>query len=48
MTVPQAAHAAEMFSPKVLYPYHYGDTKIEELKEKLKDSGIDVRIRQMQ
>lgn len=48
MTVPQAIHAAEMFSPKVLYPYHYGDTKIEELKEGLKDSSIDVRIRQMQ
>lgn len=48
MTVPQAIHAAKMFSPKVLYPYHYGDTKIEELKEGLKSSTIDIRIRQMQ
>lgn len=48
MTVPQAAHAAEMFSPKILYPYHYGDTKVEELKEKLKGSGVEVRIRGMQ
>lgn len=48
MTVPQAAHAAEMFSPKVLYPYHYSNTNIEELKEALKDTAIDVRIRQMQ
>lgn len=48
MTVPQAAHAAEMFSPKILYPYHYGDTKVEELKEKLKGCGVEVRIRGMQ
>lgn len=48
MTVEQAVHAARMFSPKVLYPYHYGDTKIEGLKDALKGSGIDVRIRQMQ
>lgn len=48
MTVPQAAHAAEMFSPKILYPYHYGDTKVEELKEKLKGCGVELRIRGMQ
>lgn len=48
MTVPQATHAAEMFSPKILYPYHYGDTKVEELKEKLKGCGVEVRIRGMQ
>ena len=48
MTVPQAAKAAKMFSPKILYPYHYGDTKIGELKDALKGSGIDVRIRELQ
>ena len=48
MTVPQAARAARMFNPKILYPYHYSDTPIEKLKDELKDSGIDVRIRQMQ
>ena len=48
MTVPQAIHAAKMFSPKILYPYHYGDTKIEEVAEGLKGSGIEVRIREMQ
>lgn len=48
MTVAQAVHAAKMFSPQVLYPYHYGDTKINELTEGLKGSGIDVRIREMQ
>ena len=48
MTVPQAAKAARMFSPKILYPYHYGNTKIGELKDALKGSGIDVRIRELQ
>ncbi|WP_165154094.1 MBL fold metallo-hydrolase [Parabacteroides sp. ZJ-118] len=47
MTVAQAAQAARMFSPKILYPYHYGNTKVEELKEALKGSGIDVRIREL-
>jgi L-ascorbate metabolism protein UlaG (beta-lactamase superfamily) len=49
MTVEQAANAAKMFSPKVLYPYHYGTTAIEGLKNELKcNSEIEVRIRQMQ
>ena len=48
MTVSQAAKAAQMFLPKILYPYHYGDTKIGELKDALKGSGIDVRIRELQ
>lgn len=48
MTVPQAARAARMFSPKVLYPYHYGETPIEQLTDELKGSGIEVRIRNMQ
>lgn len=50
MTVDQAEHAALMIHPKILIPYHYSDTPIEELKEKLdKDnSGIDVEIYPMQ
>lgn len=49
MTIPQAVHAAHMISPRILYPYHYGDTPIEQLKEELKkDKTIEVRIRQLQ
>jgi len=48
MTVSQAAHAAKMITPKVLYPYHFANTDIEKLKDKLKGSGIDVRIRKME
>lgn len=49
MTPVQAAHAAEMIKPRILYPYHYGETKIQDLKDLLKkDKHIDVRIRQLQ
>ena len=49
MTVPQAANAAKMFKPHILYPYHYSNTDIIQLKEALKDlPEIEVRIRQLQ
>lgn len=50
MTVDQAVHAAKMINPNILYPYHYNDTKVEDIKTKLsKDkSDIEVRIKQMQ
>jgi L-ascorbate metabolism protein UlaG (beta-lactamase superfamily) len=49
MTPEMVADAARAFRPKVLYPYHYGDTDTEELVELLKDvPEIEVRIRQMQ
>ena len=31
--------------PKVLFPYHYGQTDVKEITSQLKDSGIEVRIR---
>jgi L-ascorbate metabolism protein UlaG (beta-lactamase superfamily) len=44
----QAAHAAEMFHPKILYPYHTGDTDIAALVKLLaKDKDIEVRVRKM-
>ncbi len=48
MTPEQAAHAAEIIQPKVLFPYHYGQTKIERVAELLKNSKVDVRIRNYQ
>ena len=48
MTVAQAVNAAKMFSPKVLYPYHFGNTDVKPLEGLLKDSGIEVRLREMQ
>ncbi len=49
MTPEMVADAARAFRPKILYPYHYGDTDISKLLELLKnDKGIEVRIRSMQ
>jgi L-ascorbate metabolism protein UlaG (beta-lactamase superfamily) len=48
MTPEMVADAAKAFKPKILYPYHYGDTdtaKLETLLRETKD--IEVRIRQM-
>jgi len=48
MTPEMVADAAKSFRPKILYPYHYGDTDTSELLELLKDEQeIEVRIRQM-
>jgi len=42
------ADAAMAFRPRILYPYHYGDTETSEILKLLKDaSGIEVRIRRM-
>ena len=46
MTPEQCIRAAKVLSPKVLIPYHYGETDLSGLPEAL--PGIDVRIRQMQ
>lgn len=48
MTPEMVAEAAKAFAPKVLYPYHYGQTDPNRLVELLKDAkGIEVRIRKM-
>jgi L-ascorbate metabolism protein UlaG (beta-lactamase superfamily) len=41
----EAAAAARSFQPKILYPYHYGDTDPTRLPGLLEGSGIEVRIR---
>lgn len=45
MTPEMCADAAKMFTPKVLYPYHYGATDTSKLVKLLEGSGIEVRIR---
>ncbi len=47
MTPEMAADAALSFRPKILYPYHFGQSDTGKLVELLKDSGIEVRIRKM-
>ena len=49
MTPEMVADAATAFRPKILYPYHYGDTDTSRIVVLLKDApGIEVRIRRMQ
>jgi L-ascorbate metabolism protein UlaG (beta-lactamase superfamily) len=47
MTPAMVADAAKAFRPKILYPYHFGDTNTNEIVELLKDTGIEVRIRNL-
>lgn len=48
MTPEMVADAARAFQPKILYPYHYGETDTSKLVYLLKDEkGIEVRIRKM-
>ena len=48
MTPEQLAEAARVIRPKVLFPYHYGNTDIQQVVKLLDGSSIDVRIRQYQ
>lgn len=45
MTTDQLVKAAKMVKPKVLFPYHYGQTDVSKLPDQLKGDGIEVRIR---
>ena len=45
MTVEQLVNAARMFKPKVLFPYHYGQTDVSGIPSLLEDESIEVRIR---
>ena len=47
MTPEMVADAAKAFKPKILYPYHFGETETLKLVKLLKDSGTEVRIRKM-
>jgi L-ascorbate metabolism protein UlaG (beta-lactamase superfamily) len=47
MTPEQVAQAALVFKPRILYPYHFGDTDTEELVQMLDGSGIEVRVRDL-
>jgi L-ascorbate metabolism protein UlaG (beta-lactamase superfamily) len=48
MTPEMVADGAKAFKPKILYPYHFGETDTSKLLGLLKDSKeIEVRIRKM-
>jgi Predicted Zn-dependent hydrolases of the beta-lactamase fold len=45
MTPEEAAEAVRGFSPKVVYPYHYGKSDVKAFQKALADTKIDVRLR---
>lgn len=45
MTPEQLIKAALVVKPKVLFPYHYGQTDVSSIPTRLQTEGIDVRIR---
>lgn len=48
MTPDMVANAAKAFRPRILYPYHFGDTDTNELLRLLgAEEGIEVRIRDL-
>jgi L-ascorbate metabolism protein UlaG (beta-lactamase superfamily) len=48
MTPEMVADAAKSFKPRILYPYHYGETDISKIVELMKDTKeVEVRIRKM-
>ena len=49
MTPEMLADAAKAFKPKILYPYHFGQTDPARLQELLRDNPeIEVRVRRLQ
>jgi L-ascorbate metabolism protein UlaG (beta-lactamase superfamily) len=47
MTPEMVANAARSFHPRILYPYHYGQSDTSRLKELLKGEDIEIRIREL-
>jgi L-ascorbate metabolism protein UlaG (beta-lactamase superfamily) len=47
MTPAMVADAAKAFRPKILYPYHYGDTNTDEIVRLMKGTNTEVRIRKL-
>lgn len=48
MTPEMVADAANAFRPKILYPYHYGETDTSKILDLMKDAkDVAVRIRKM-
>ena len=45
MTIDQLVNAARIIKPKVLFPYHYGQSDVSGIPALLKDDGIETRIR---
>ena len=45
MTPEQLLRAAKVLKPRVLFPYHYGQTDVSTIPQLLQGEGIEVKIR---
>ncbi|HWK68003.1 MAG TPA: MBL fold metallo-hydrolase [Rhizobiaceae bacterium] len=45
MTVEQAASAVNEFKPKVVYPYHYNGSDVEQFKRLVEQGGGEIEVR---
>ena len=45
MTVDQLVRVASLIQPKVLFPYHFSETPVNQIVMKMAGKGVDVRIR---
>lgn len=45
MSVEQLVKAAKLIKPKVVYPYHFGQTDVSVIPPMLEGEGIEVRLR---
>jgi L-ascorbate metabolism protein UlaG (beta-lactamase superfamily) len=41
----EAADCVKAFKPKIVYPYHYMGSDLNQFADALKGSGVEVRIR---
>jgi L-ascorbate metabolism protein UlaG (beta-lactamase superfamily) len=49
MTPKMVAEAVQVIKPKIVYPYHFGNTDTSQLVRLLKDmENVEVRVRKMQ
>lgn len=48
MTPAQVVNAVKMIKPKIMYPYHFGETDMAQLQNLMKDvKGVELKIRDM-
>lgn len=48
MTPEQAIRAVEIMKPRIVYPYHFGETDLTPISDKFSNGSIDIRIRELQ
>jgi L-ascorbate metabolism protein UlaG (beta-lactamase superfamily) len=48
MSTSEAAQCVKAFGPKIVYPYHYRGSSIQEFVDALRGTPIEVRLRKLE